>query len=168
MTKKTPSLLFTFVFLVTMFVVSSPAFGQCEKNADSQIVTDIYNEIKDDKGLVTQITHINVISVNGAVKLQGWADNQSSYDKVHEIALKTSCVKLVNVNDFRETPPPAGDRLRSGGSGGCVAGTKPCGDVCIPEGDACNLGGFLTKAAATFRFDSNFFLGWAAPDNSCG
>ncbi len=166
MTKKMISMLFTFVFLVTLIAVSNPAFGQCEKNADSQIVADIYNEIKDDKGLLTQILHINVLSMNGAVKLQGWADNQSSYDKVHEIALKTTCVKLVNVNDFRETPPPTGDRLRSGG--GCAAGTKPCGDICIPDADACNLDGLLNKAGASFQFNNNFFLGLTAPDNSCG
>lgn len=164
MTKKMTSVLFTLVFL---FTITAAGFGQCEKNADSQIVADIYAEIKGDKGLASQISHINVISVNAAVKLQGWADDQSSYDRVNDIALKTTCVKLVNVNSFAETPPPAGDRLRSGPAG-CAAGTKPCGDICIPEGDACNLGGFLNKASLVFRFDTNFFLGMAAPDNSCG
>jgi len=161
------SVFFPFVFLVTLIALSSPAFGQCEKNADSQIVAAIYGEIKADKGLAAQITHINVISTSGAVKLQGWADNGSSYDKVNEIALNTACVRLVKNEDFLQTPPPTGDRLRSGGAG-CAAGTKPCGDICIPEGDACNLGGFLNKASLVFRFDTNFFLGMAAPDNSCG
>lgn len=165
MTKKMISMIFTFVFLLTITAV---AFGQCEKNTDSQIVAAIYADIKADKGLASQISHINVVSVNAAVKLQGWADDQSSYDKVNDIALKTTCVKLVNVNSFAETPPPVGDRLRSGGSEGCAAGTKPCGDICIPEADACNLGGFMTKGAMIFRFDTNFFLGLAAPDNSCG
>ncbi len=168
MTKKMTSVFFTFVFLVTLIALSSPAFGQCEKNADSQIVAEIYNNIKNDKGLASQISHINVISTSGAVKLQGWANDQSSYDRVNEIALKTTCVKLVNVNAFAETPPPAGDSMRSGGGVGCASGTKPCGDICIPEGDACNLGGFLDKSASVFRFDTNFFLGLAAPDNSCG
>ncbi|HRI02377.1 MAG TPA: BON domain-containing protein [Pyrinomonadaceae bacterium] len=168
MTKKMTSVFFTFVFLVTLIALSSPAFGQCEKNADSQIVAAIYADIKADKGLAAQISHINVISTSGAVKLQGWADDQSSYDKVNDIALKTTCVKLVNVNSFAETPPAAGDRMRSGGGVGCASGTKPCGDICIPEGDACNLGGFLDKSAFVFRFDTNFFLGLAAPDNSCG
>lgn len=165
MTKKITSVFFTFVFLLT---INAIAFGQCEKNADSQIVAAIYADIKADKGLTAQISHINVISTSGAVKLQGWADDQSSYDKVNDIALQTTCVKLVNVNSFAETPPPAGDRMRSGGGMGCASGTKPCGDICIPEGDACNLGGFLNKASLVFRFDTNFFLGLAAPDNSCG
>lgn len=166
MNKKMISTLFTFMFLVTLIAVS-PAFGQCEKDADSQIVADIYDGIKADKGLASQISHINVISTNGAVKLQGWADNQSSYEKINEIALKTNCIKLVNVNDFAETPPPTGDRLRSGPAG-CASGTKPCGDICIPEGDACNLGGLTKGAAAIFRFNNNFFLEMSAPDNSCG
>jgi len=165
MTKKMTSVLFTFVFLLTINAVS---FGQCEKNADSQIVAAIYGEIKADKGLASQISHINVTSVSGAVKLLGWADNESSFDRVNDIALNTTCVRLVKNEDFLQTPPPAGDRLRSGGSAGCAAGTKPCGDICIPEGDACNLGGFLNKAATIFRFDTTFFLGMAAPDNSCG
>lgn len=168
MTKKTPLILFTFVLIVTLIAMSSPAFGQCEKNADSQIVTDIYNGIKDDKGLVGQIAHINVIATSGAVKLQGWADNQSSYEKVNDIALNTACVRLVNPREFLQSPPPAGDSLRSGGGAGCASGTKPCGDICIPEGDSCNLGGFLTKGAMIFRFDKNFFLALTAPDNSCG
>ncbi len=165
MTTKITSVLFTFVFLLT---INAVAFGQCEKNADSQIVAAIYGEIKADKGLAAQISHINVISTSGAVKLQGWTDNQSSYDRVNEIALNTTCVRLVNVRDFRQTPPPAGDSLRSGGVAGCAAGTKPCGDICIPEGDACNLGGFLNKASLVFRFDNNFFLSMTAPDDSCG
>ena len=37
MTKKITSVLFTFVFL---FTITAVAFGQCEKNADSQIVAD--------------------------------------------------------------------------------------------------------------------------------
>ena len=168
MIKKMTSVFFTFVFLVTLIALSSPTFGQCEKNADSQIVAAIYGEIKADKGLASQISHINVISVSGAVKFQGWADNQSSYDNVTDIALKTTCVKLVNVNNFMPTPPAAGDQMRSGGSEGCASGTKPCGDICIPEGDACNLGGFLNKSAVIFRFDTNFFLGLSAPYNSCG
>ncbi|MEQ1921006.1 MAG: BON domain-containing protein [Pyrinomonadaceae bacterium] len=164
MTKKMTSMLFTFVFLLT---VTTVAFGQCDKNPDSQIVADIYAGIKGDKGLASQISHINVISTNGAVKLQGWANDQSSYDNVNEIALNTNCVRLVNARDFRQTPPAAGDSFRSGPAG-CAAGTKPCGDICIPEGDACNLGGFLGKESAFFRFDTNFFLGMTAPDNSCG
>ena len=162
MTKKMTTVFFTFVFLLTITTV---AFGQCEKNADSQIVAEIYSNIKADKGLAAQITHINVISTSGAVKLQGWANDESSFDKVSDIALNTACVRLVNDQAFLKTPPPTGDSLRSGPAG-CASGTKPCGDICIPEGDACNLGG--SKGAAVFRFNKNFFLEMAAPDNSCG
>ncbi|MBK8305459.1 MAG: hypothetical protein IPK98_19595 [Chloracidobacterium sp.] len=33
-----------------------------------------------------------------------------------------------------------------------ASGTKPYVDICIPEADACNLGGFMTKGAMIFQF----------------
>lgn len=117
-----------------------PTFGQsCSTPNDGQIVSEIYDRIKADKGLATQISHINVISVNGAVKFQGWADTKRDYDKIQYIGLNANCAKLVNMNSFLDEPPPADSQGRS--SVGCASGTKPCGDICIPEGDSCNLSG---------------------------
>lgn len=116
------------------------AFAQtCSSITDEQIVTDINTQIASNKGLVQQMKHINVFAINAVAKLQGWADNQSDYDKVVDIVSNTRCVRLVNVNLFEEKPPPPDSPLRLQ-AGGCVSGTKPCGDVCIPVADACNIG----------------------------
>ncbi len=118
--------------------VFSPVFGQsCGSMTDAQIVSAIYAEIKADKGLASQVSHINVVSVNQAVKFQGWADTKGDYDDVVGIGMGTSCVRMVNVNIFADAPPPPESPMRS--VRGCASGTKPCGDICIPEGDACNF-----------------------------
>ena len=128
-----------FAFLVTFNAYMQPAFAQCETTTDDQLVTEIVAKIKGSKNLASQISHINVASVNRAVKLQGWANNKSDYDAVVGIVSSTKCVKLINVNLFETAPPPPGSVLRPG-SGGCTSGMKPCGDICIPEGDTCSIG----------------------------
>lgn len=144
-----------FAFTITIGAIARPAFAQCEKVTDSQIVSAIYAKIKADKGLAAQIPHINVVAVNGVVKFQGWADRKADYDKIVGFASETSCVRLVNVNNFAETPPAAGNALRA--AGGCSAGTKPCGDVCIPDGDPCNIGEFsLYTPVILFDLDRPF------------
>jgi hypothetical protein len=110
-----------------------PARAQCDGATDSKLLTTIYGGIKADKNLAPQISHINVVVINGAVKLQGWTETKRDYDKVVAIAVNTDCVRLVNVNNFESTPPAAGK------GSGCASGTKPCGDICIPEGDTCNI-----------------------------
>ena len=124
---------------------SLPVFGQrCDSSSGPQIVTGIYERIRADKTLAPQIPHINVVAAyfdpndnTFAVKFQGWADNGNDHDKVRGIAMTASCVRSVNVNLFLEEPPGPGSLFRS--SSGCASGTKPCGDVCIPVGDACGL-----------------------------
>ncbi len=140
---------FVLIFLTT----ARPTFAQCDKTSDAQIVADIYSRISNDKGLASQVSHINVVSINAAVKFQGWANSKSDYDKVVGFALNGSCAKLVNVNLFMDAPPAEGSSLRS--SGGCTAGTRACGDICIPEGDACNITGLKAFERTIFRFDAN-------------
>jgi len=125
-------------FIATFHAYLNPATAQtCDTAKDAKLVSDIYADIKADKALASQVSHINVVANCSAVRLQGWANNKNDYDKVHQIALNTGGVRVVNVNLFSETPPEATSTLRS--SGGCQSGTKPCGDVCIPEGDSCNI-----------------------------
>jgi hypothetical protein len=124
------------VFLAAVAAIESPVAAQCEKVTDDQIVTDIYGQIRADKALAAQVTHINVVSLYAAVKLQGWTATQRDYDKVNQIALGTNCVRLVNISGLKGQDP--GERL-----GGCASGMKACGDICIPSGDACNITGAL-------------------------
>jgi len=123
-------------FLASVAAVERPVAAQCEKLTDDQIVTDIYGQIRADKSLATQTSHINVVSLYAAVKLQGWTATQRDFDKLNQIALGTNCVRLVNISGLQNQAP--GDRL-----GGCASGMKACGDICIPSGDACNITGAL-------------------------
>ena len=125
---------------LVIFAAADTGFAQkCESKTDAEIVAEIYSDIDRDGDLSKQKSHINVVSVNQVVKLQGWTDNQNDYDDLVELVARVSCVRMINVNLLRETPPPPGDSFYS--AGGCQKGTKPCGDVCIPEGDSCNITG---------------------------
>lgn len=128
-----------FAFLATVAASERPVYGQCEGVTDAKITSDIIAKIKNDKSLSTQMRHINVSVTNAAVKLQGWTDTKKDYDRLVGFAAGTSCVRVVNVNDLQEAPPAANSNQRLGAGGGCASGTKPCGDICIPEGDSCNI-----------------------------
>lgn len=108
----------------------------CDTVTDQQMVKDIYARIIANKSLEPQISHINVTVLYKVVKLQGWTNTQKDFDKVVDIASTTNCARIINKNLLLPTPPPDGDAVRS--SGGCASGTRPCGDICIPEGDSCN------------------------------
>lgn len=153
--------LFYIVSMLIVLAAGTVILSQTCGATDAQIVAGIYAEIKDDKGLASQVSHINVVSVNQAVKFQGWADSKKDYDKIVGFGMGASCVRMVNVNNFLETPPPENSPMRA--VRGCAAGTKPCGDVCIPEGDACGL-----EASATllkFLFPESLAL---RSGNTCG
>src|SRR5206468_3994817 len=133
------SLLMTCCFAAAVIVGTSvrTANAQTCDKPDVKIVTDIYASISGDKALAGQRSHINVISLYGAVKLQGWTDTQKDYDRLTGYVSDTDCVRLVNVRMFSAVPPPPDGQTRSGG--GCSSGMKACGDVCIPEGDSCSI-----------------------------
>ncbi len=124
-------------FIATITAVERPTPGQCDKVTDAQIVAEIYGKIKADKTLAPQVTHINVVSLYAAVKFQGWADSHKDYDKIVGFGFDTACVRLVNANGLQDTAPSENNPSRA--AGGCSSGTKQCGDVCIPEGDMCNI-----------------------------
>ncbi len=127
-------------FCVLAFLASTGASENAvhaQKCDDASILTNISSKIAQNKTLSSQSSHINIVVVNAAVKLQGWTDSKSSYDLLYGIISKTECVRLININQMQDAPPPDTDQMRS--SGGCVGGTKPCGDICIPEGDSCNI-----------------------------
>jgi hypothetical protein len=135
-------LLVIFSFLILFFasdIAEKPVTGQqCENTAETNkaIVDNIYKEIKADKNLAPQISHLNITATNLVVKIEGWADSQKDYDKIQSIALKTNCVKAVNVNKLNSQKPPENTLIL-----GCSGGTKKCGDICIPENDICNISG---------------------------
>ena len=142
---------FVFALLISAGAALQPVSAQCDKVTDQQIVSGIYAKIKNDKDLASQVKHINVVSINFAVKLQGWADNKNDYDAIVDFAMNADCVRVVNVNNFMDAPPATDSALRS--TKGCASGTKACGDVCIPEGDVCNIGSLAALFVPTYRPD---------------
>jgi hypothetical protein len=132
------------ILLFLLFIPNSATIRDCTTVTDLQLVESILDEMKNDSLLSPQASHIIVGSVNRFVKLQGWTDNKRGYDRMVDIVSNTRCVIAINVNKFSETPPAADDPQRPLPSGGCAAGMKQCGDVCIPEADSCVMR--LTKA----------------------
>ena len=98
----------------------------CSKTTDAELVTAIYNKIK--VKYESQINHINVRAKNGVVTVEGWATTKKVKEKIENYAKKTKCVKNVMSNNFL---------IAIGG--GCGPGTKPCGNICIPADEDCNI-----------------------------
>lgn len=128
------SLYFLGVIVLLTATASDGVAQNCETMTDTQIVAEVYSRIKADSKLAPQVPHINVVSINAAVKLQGWVNNQKDFDKVVDIVVAVRCVRVINVNLFEPNPPENLDR-----TGGCTSGTKACGDICIPVGDVCAI-----------------------------
>lgn len=99
----------------------------CSKTTDPQIVDAIYAKIK--VKYEAQMSHINVRSKDGAVTVEGWATTKGVKKDIEKFTKKTNCVKSV-VNN-----------LSIGVGGGCGPGSKPCGSICIPIDEECNVRG---------------------------
>ena len=97
----------------------------CSKTTDTMIVDAIYAKMK--VKYEAQMGHVNIRSKAGVVTVEGWATTNGVKKDVVKFAKKTSCVKSV-VNN-----------LTIGVGGGCGPGTKPCGSICIPVDDECNI-----------------------------
>lgn len=123
--------------LIAVFGPGQASAQDCTAVTDAQLVTAVLDKIKADKVLAPQLKHIVVGSVNRFVKLQGWTDSKSDYERLNELVAKVSCVAAINVNRLEESPPASDSPLRRLAAG-CGPGMKACGDVCIPESDSCS------------------------------
>ena len=140
------SLLPVFVLFGFFTLVGTAAtYGQCT-SPDAKIITDISDRVAKDGNLSPQSGHFNVMSTNGAVAFYGWVDSAKDADRLQNIALTTACVRLVNMSGLLDAPPPPNSPMRPSPTTGCATGTKPCGDICIPEADSCNIKGAAAKA----------------------
>lgn len=135
----------SFLLAVFVFAVSvDQTYAQkCEDTTNEQIVEYMYAKIKSNSKLASQISHINIISENRVVRFQGWVESENDYKSIESIALGNNCIVMINpsVKDFARKKPD-GESLRGGM---CVGETKPCGDICIPNNDTCNISGEGTK-----------------------
>ena len=98
----------------------------CSKTTDADIVKAIQDKMS--VKYTNQMTHINISVKDGVVKVEGWAVTKGDKKALEKIAKKASCVKKV-IN-----------KLGVGASGGCSAGQKQCGDICIDADSTCNIG----------------------------
>ena len=97
----------------------------CAQVTDTETVKAIYDKIK--VKYAGQMRHINVRIKDNVVTLEGWATTKGVRKEIEKYAKKTNCVKKV-VN-----------KLTIGVGGGCGPGQKKCGDICIDEGEDCNI-----------------------------
>ena len=98
----------------------------CNTVTDDQIVKSIYDRMKVKHD--NQIMHVNVRSSGRVVTLEGWATTKKVRGEIEKIAKKTQCVNKKMKN-----------QLKVGAVGGCGAGTKRCGTICIPVAEECNI-----------------------------
>jgi hypothetical protein len=97
----------------------------CSQKTEKDIVMAVYEKIKIKHA--NQVNHINVRYKDGVLTLEGWATTKSVRKEIEKLAKKTGCVTKV-VND-----------LTIGKSGGCSAGQKECGGICISEKESCSI-----------------------------
>jgi hypothetical protein len=120
----------TFALLTLVLFSSIGAAAQkktgCDSTTDEQIVKAIYDKMKKKKSLDNQILHVNVVSRDGVVSLQGWTTTKIKAQIV-KIVEKTKCVKLPVINDLEDAPV------------GCGPGQKKCGDICISSSETCSI-----------------------------
>lgn len=100
----------------------------CAATTDEQIVAAIQEKIKADHRFDNQWGHINVSVRNRVVYLAGWVEGNIQFRDLIKYAHRTRCVRLVNTKFFKPSK-----------WGGCGQGMKPCGDICIPREETCNL-----------------------------
>lgn len=125
---------FVFAFSASVNQVKGQTCESKDEAADAQIVETIYSKIEGNSKIADQASHINVVSCNAVVKLQGWVNSEDDYNKVYDYAFKTEGVKMVNANGLAKEEP---SNAAPGGT--CLPGTKPCSDICIPSNDVCNI-----------------------------
>ena len=121
---------FTLLAFSLMLMCSLGTFAQkvdCSKTTDAMIVDAAYAKMQPKYGM--QMDHINVRSKGGVVTVEGWATTKGAKKDIGKLAKSAvkGCVKSVTNN------------LAIGVGGGCGPGTKPCGSICIPVEEECNI-----------------------------
>jgi hypothetical protein len=119
--------------IIMLFVVMAAAgslsvSGQqtdCTKTTDADLAKSITEKINAKYPNLS--AQVNVHVEKGVVYLEGWVANKNARKDIEKIAKSTSCVKKVRNN------------LKKAIIVGCGAGSKPCGDICIPINQTCNI-----------------------------
>jgi osmotically-inducible protein OsmY len=99
----------------------------CANMTDEQIVKSIYDKLKKKKKYDEQLMHLNVVSRDGVVTLQGWTTTKKIKAEIVKLVEKMKCVKAGVVNQLGDAPL------------GCGPGQKKCGSICIGLEEVCNI-----------------------------
>lgn len=97
----------------------------CTKVTDDELVKTIQEKLSEK--YADQMEHINIHVKDGEVFIEGWTTTKKISKDIEKIVKKIKCVKKVF------------NKLRIGTGGGCTEGTKPCGEICIPNNQTCNI-----------------------------
>lgn len=126
------SLLFSIYASANHSVKKSPAtpppVTDCSQTTDADIVKTLYDKIKADSDLSSQLSHINFSVTNKAVIIEGWVAGKDRKKAIENLTKKTECVKKVK------------NKLATSLTTGCGPGQKPCGDICIDKASTCTNG----------------------------
>jgi hypothetical protein len=106
----------------------TPSPAACD---DAQVKKDVGDAFKAQSDIWAERKTINYFSKGCVVHLQGWVLTLALYQKVIGVASKVNGVKGLDVSKFALT---VGNQ-----PGACPADMKPCGDICIPNEDQCNI-----------------------------
>jgi hypothetical protein len=90
-----------------------------------------------DKAYDSERRHINYFSKSCQVTLQGWVSTQDLWNKLVNDVKALRGVTGVNTTNFYTNAASYPWKPTPGV--GCPPGYKQCGDMCIPEGDDCNI-----------------------------
>jgi hypothetical protein len=131
------------VFIASAFASNQAVKAQdCSKVTDEDILHGVEGRLKADSKIGPQMEHINLWVTNRVVIFYGYTDNKGDDYRAQSIALKAACGGPVNINKLLDyVPTPGNDpyNMLRAADGACASGTKPCGDICIPNGDTCNI-----------------------------
>lgn len=131
----------------------------CESITDQQIVDAIYAKFEANSQLKSQLDRLNVTVVREPVsgtmqawKVEGWVDDQKDRDKVMDLMYSVysdlNGIKCFPNIKFNFNSLYTADDVPPGfkSAGGCVGDTKPCGDICIPMNESCNIKGRMMQS----------------------
>lgn len=131
---------FCITLCISLFLLMLSCGGNSLRDcSDESIVKNIYAQISANKDLSSQIKTIDVTSENGKVKVIGWTIDDKSWKLFKSLVEKTECVVGSDLNGLLKQRPPENHPLRPTPGDSCVPGTVRCGDLCIPEGERCNI-----------------------------
>lgn len=147
----------TRVTFAALFLLAAAAFLPANGQTcatDQAIVDAVYAKFQKNSQLSSQVSRLNFTVVREPVsgqmqawKIEGWVDNEKDLDEVIKVMLSVysevnglNCFGNIKFNQnslYTASEVPPG--LKS--EGGCVGDTKPCGDICIPVSESCNISG---------------------------